>query len=113
MNNEKQVRNENRERLLELLKKGNHQVYTVLRNVSRSGMTRHIDLYTIIKNEPVFLSWHAAEACDWKLATDGSVKVGGCGMDMGFHLVNTLSMELYCPEKYDHDSAYKLKHNWI
>lgn len=39
--------------------------------------------------------------------------VNGCGMDMGFHLVNNLSMHLFCPEKYTHEGAYALKHEWI
>ena len=34
------------------------------------------------------------------------VGVGGCGMDMGFHLVYTLSRELF-------DDGYYVKHEWL
>ena len=67
----------------------------------------------------------------------GGVKVGGAGMDMGFHLVYVLSRELYgsgyqcvgerCPSNehvnpgplrnvYDgrtHKDGYALRHRWL
>jgi hypothetical protein len=89
-------------------------VYTILKHVSKSGMMRVIDVYIIRNNEPLRLSWSVAEliGATYDRKHEG-VKVGGCGMDMGFHIVNNLSMALFCPGKYEHDAAYKLNHRWI
>lgn len=69
-------------------------IYTVLRSVSRSGMMRRISAYVINDNVPVGLSWHYDRA-HGRMADDTSGrwanKVGGCGMDMGFHLAGNLS----------------------
>lgn len=87
------------DRLRELLPPGT-TVYTVLRNVSRSGMMRHIDLYTFKtddngKIDKVYLSGYAAAVMDDSRTDNGAIKVGGCGMDMDFHLVYTLSSYLW------------------
>lgn len=84
------------ETLREWLKPGD-TVYTVLRHVSRSGMQRRIDLYAIIGGKPQWLSYHAAKACGWRVNTNDreGIVVGGCGMDMGFHLVYSLSHTLW------------------
>ena len=66
-------------------------VYCVLRHVSASGMSRRIDLYSYRGGAPVYLSGYAARALGAKLADKGGIVVGGCGMDMGFHLVYSLS----------------------
>ena len=98
--------------LRKVLKRGD-TVYTVLRHVSASGMSRRIDLYAIKGNRPVYLTGYAARAMDYPAPKDRGITVQGCGMDMGFHLVYNLSMSLFCPKKYDHDAAYALKHEWI
>jgi hypothetical protein len=90
----KSEREEAISRLREWIKPGD-TVYTTLRHVSRSGMSRDIDLHIIEDNEPRWISGMAATACDWRRNKDGAVKVGGCGMDMGFHLVEGLSCTLY------------------
>jgi hypothetical protein len=79
--------------LRKLLKPGD-TVYTVLRHVSGSGMSRRIDLFTIRKNQLCFLSGWVGKALGYKRHPkhDG-LTVGGCGMDMGFHLVHELG---YC-----------------
>ncbi len=82
-------------RLRETLKPGD-TVFTVLRSVSRSGMNRKIDLYKIEDGSPQWLSRLAAKACDWTFDNKrDAVSVGGCGMDMGFHLVYSLSRVLF------------------
>ena len=102
-------------RLRETLKPGD-TVYTVLRSVSRSGMNRKIDLYKLENSEPRWLSPLAARACGWTFDTKReAISVGGCGMDMGFHLVYNLSRTLFhpftcigkgCPSN-DHHNAYQ------
>jgi hypothetical protein len=107
------TKEEARERLLTLLKPG-ATVYTVLRHVSSSGMSRRIDCYTIQENRPLYLSGYmeALGIAKRQKGKEGLV-VGGCGMDMGFHLVNSLSIALFCPGKYTHEGAYALKHEWL
>lgn len=87
-------------------------VYTILRNVSRSGMGRTIGVVGLLKgDEPHTQMYfihpnHAVSVVlDYTLKRDG-VYLGGCGMDMGFHLVNSLGYALW----YD---GYALKHEWL
>jgi hypothetical protein len=93
MKHTKQEVEEARGRLLELLKPGD-TVYTVLRHVSRSGMSRVISLYVIVDGEPRWLDGYASRVMGTTLDRDREgLKIGGCGMDMGFALVYDLS---YC-----------------
>ena len=87
-------------RLKEEIKKGD-TLWTQLNHVSRSGMMRHISVRQIKKDYPL----------DWKEGKNrfggyNGIKVGGCGMDMGFHLVYTLSKVLY-------DDGYAIKQSWL
>lgn len=71
-------------------------LYTVLKHVSQSGMTRHISVMRVTENKTIqCLDWYILRALDRREAKDGSVVVGGCGMDMGFHLIYTLSSVLF------------------
>lgn len=101
-------------RLRNLCPKG-ETVYTILRHVSASGMMRHIDLYVIRDNKPVYISGFVARYLDRKTHKHGAVKIQGCGMDMGFALVYDLSMVLYSNEdgSFNADGAYALNHEWI
>lgn len=96
-----------RKELKELLKKADYQVYTVLRHVSRSGMTRVIQPIVMLDGEPYYLRASVADLLDYKLSKkhDGLI-VYGCGMDMGFHIVYQLSSELF-------GDGYKLKQRWL
>lgn len=76
-------------------------VYTVLRHVSRSGMTRHIDAYVMTDGDPQWLSGYIARAGLYRRVSGGdSLVVGGTGMDMGFAVVYDLSRTLY-PDGFD------------
>lgn len=101
-------------RLRETLKHGD-TVYTVLRHVSASGMSRRIDLYTMRDNRPQYLSGYASILTGWKLHDNGGIIVGGCGMDMGFHLVYTLSAILFRDDPIEGrtHSGYELRHQWL
>lgn len=101
-------------RLREILKPGD-TVYTVVRHVSASGMSRVIDLYHFsIRGGKIHKSWLsglAARAIGWRRdAKHDGIKVQGCGMDMGFHVVSTLSRVLY-PEADRPD--YVLTQEWL
>lgn len=89
-------------RLREWLKPGD-TVHTVLRHVSRSGMQREISLlHTSCENgEPVTrdLTYNASRALGERIGKRDGIVMGGCGMDMGFALVYSLSSELF-PEGF-------------
>lgn len=71
-------------------------VYTMIKSVSRSGMSRKINAYIIRDNEPVWISPMVAKAVGYRFDDKTeSIVVEGCGMDMGFHLVNSLSYALH------------------
>jgi hypothetical protein len=75
-------------------------LYTVLEHVSRSGMMREIKVYAISEKEPVWLTGYAAKALGETLGKRDGIRMGGCGMDMGFSLVYNLSRTLY-PSGFD------------
>lgn len=117
------------EHLQKVLKPGD-TVKTVLKKCSSSGMSRRIAL--VFQDENI--SGWVAQATDRTWADDGSVKIGGCGMDMGFALVYELSAVLFplfecigeqCPSN-DHsngdrdytphlhsDGGYALRQRWL
>jgi len=82
-------------------------IYTVLRHVSHSGLTRSISVYTIVDNEVVYLDWYVAKVIGWKRDEkhDGII-VTGVGTDVGFEIVYNLSYCLF-------GDGYKLKHKWL
>ena len=103
----KQDRDESIALLREQFPKGS-TVWTILANVSRSGMMRHIRVLSLSPDGPRYWSYHAARALGWPLTTKGedAVKVSGCGMDMGFHLADSLSRTLY-------GDGQSLNHRWL
>lgn len=109
--------------LRETLKPG-QTVYTTLRHVSASGMSRRISLGIVnSRHEFQAIDFWAAHAMDDKIHKDGGIVVNGCGMDMGFALVYNLGRRLWpngTPEPHgrrngepDSDGGYALKHSWI
>ena len=86
--------------LREWIKPGD-TVYTILDSVSRSGMSRTIRVVLLSCGEdgrPVDLHPNHAVglAIDARMTKRGdALVIGGCGMDMGFHVVNSLSEVLY------------------
>jgi hypothetical protein len=83
-----------KEHLRNWLKPGD-TVYTILRHVSRSGMQREIGLYVVRGDEVQWLGGWAATALGYRIGKYDGLVVGGCGMDMGFHLVYNLSRVLF------------------
>lgn len=129
-------RDEARDQLRAIVKPGS-TVYTVLRHVSKSGMSRSIALYIIEDGEPRWITYTAARAmrATWDDARE-AIKVGGVGMDMGFAIVYDLGVSLFgrdgwtcagdrCPSNdhsngdRDHtphqhsDGGYALQHRWL
>ena len=90
-------------------------VYTICDHVSQSGMTRHIRLVTLHALEdggmyPLHPNWAVGEALEYRVTRskmgNDCLVVSGCGMDMGFHVVDTLSWKLF-------GEGYKLQHEWL
>lgn len=125
----KEERDEALKHLRKLLKPGD-TVHTVLRHVSSSGMSRRIDLYLLRKGEAVYLSGYASKVLGLpRHPQKEGLTVGGCGMDMGFHLVYELSHALFPKgfkvgrkgtrarngdkSGYDSDGGYALRQTWI
>jgi hypothetical protein len=75
------------------------KVYSILRKVSSSGMTRHYSLVVVDNNFQINdITYYAAHALGWSLIESNghrAIKVQGCGMDMSFHLVSSLSAVLF------------------
>ena len=83
------------ERLRGWIKPGD-TLYTSVKHVSRSGMMRSIAVYKFEDNEPLWLSYNVAKALGNTFDREREgVKIGGCGMDMGFALVYDLSYTLF------------------
>ena len=91
-------------KLRDWIKPGN-TVYTVLDQVSRSGMSRQIRVVLQGPNErgecdTLHPNWAVGKALGLRHARrngyeQDALVVGGAGMDMGFHVVNSLSYVLY------------------
>ena len=93
------VRADARKHLSEL--KPGDTVYTIIRDVSRSGMSRRIDLLTFEEYGPNWLTYWTAALFDGKIPTRAHADNGrgivrhGCGMDMALDTVETLSYYLF------------------
>lgn len=129
-----QAREDARAELQNLLKPG-MTVYCILRHVSRSGMYRRISFYILrdagpdYKPEDRMYPYYldrliiAAGIGDEPRGRADGVGVGGCGMDMGFHIVYNLGRFTWpkgtpTPHgtrngKPDSDGGYALKHRWM
>lgn len=117
-------REQAKKHLRSILKAG-QTIYTVCNHVSSSGMSRSISLMIGNKDGSI------TKLDYWYVQADGSIidqkhggiKVSGCGMDMGFHLVYNLGRMLW-PNgtkkphgtrngQPDTDGGYALKHQWL
>lgn len=98
MNKTKAEREEAVRQLRASIKPGD-TLYTVLRHVSRSGMQRSIDIFKLNGKGPQCLSYYIGKVCGYgRDDSNGGIKIVGCGMDMGFHIVHSLGYALYGEE---------------
>ena len=89
----------------------NSLAYCSLKKCSNSGMYRHIQILATKKNRIYNLSYYVADLCGFKFKDDTcAVGVSGCGMDMGFHVVSTMSHFLYRDKKR---GEYYVNSQWI
>jgi hypothetical protein len=113
-------------------------IYITLCEVSSSGMSRTMDLFVIDKRKdqdsgkmfhyPRNITHYIADALDYPYTDRQTIRVGGCGMDMGFHVVYSLGRALYPngfklaknqfgrngdQSGFDKDGGYAFKHSWM
>jgi len=92
-------------------------IYTILRHRSASGMTRVIGLVVFKDGQDIHPNYSASKALGWALDKNREgIRVSGCGMDMGHHLVYSLSQLLYGWNEdgsYNAEGAYSLKQRWL
>jgi hypothetical protein len=123
----KTERDQQLEQLRKWLKPGD-TVYTIVENVSRSGMSREIRVVLLKCQETgEAYSLHPNHAVSTVLGLPRGkregVKIQGCGMDMGFEIVYQLGMAMWphgTPEPHgerngepDSNGGYALKHRWL
>ncbi len=78
-----------------MLKPGT-EVQTIVTHVARSGMSRSIKCYVVHGGRLHDITYHVARITLNPVDENhGGVKIGGCGMDMGFALVYGLGRTLY------------------
>jgi hypothetical protein len=95
------------------ISESNLTVYTILRSVSASGMTRHISLKVADGSSIYDITYLTAKVLGDKLHDRNgfnTIKVNGCGMDMGFHIVYSLSSVLFAGQER---AGYKLSQRWL
>ena len=109
--------------LREILKPG-AEVFTQLRHVSKSGMTRWLDVYAVMDGSIRNITWDVCAAADFTFCgRRHALKIEGCGMDMGFSAVYSLGRALY-PQgtdsphgmrngEPDTDGGYALRQRWL
>lgn len=115
------------QRLRALLKPGT-KVWTILRHVSSSGMSRCIDLVTLVHDRrfkeirPYYITNLVGDLLEHKQHDRGGLIVHGCGQDMGFMLVYDVGRALWpegtkvkgrTPAAAERDGWYALNHGWL
>lgn len=99
-------------------------VYTILRTVSASGMSRTLSVVTIGADGQIHdITGSVAIALGDRTNDKGHIRVNGCGFDVGFDVVYRLGRTLWpdgTPEphgtrnsKPDSDGGYALNHRWL
>lgn len=87
------------------------KIYTKLVHVSNSGMFRLISVYLIKENEPYCLDYFIHNlGIEKRDSRREGLRVSGCGMDMGFHVVYNLMSAIFGP-KYDWQK--EKRHEWL
>ena len=81
-------------------------VYTILRSVSTSGMSRVIDMFYIKDGQPIKIHYSTNKVFNKRDGKREGYKISGCGMDMGFHLVSNLASHLF-------DDYKLIRQEWI
>lgn len=104
---------EDKKYLMDILPVGG-TCYTQVTSVAKSGMSRKMKFFAVKDGEIINVTWRVATVLGDSVQHDGTIRVSGCGMDMGFHMVYNLSRTLYGDVKCkESDSGYALKQRWL
>ena len=77
-------------------------IFSIIRHVSESGMTRHIAFFYINNNAPYWITYDIHKLLGYKMNKyHDAIIVKGCGMDMAFSVVDNLQWKLN--EDYNHE----------
>lgn len=115
--------------LKKMLKASNSTIYCVLNHVSSSGMTRHIQFLVANKSRIIDITWYLSGLLGYSINDkNGGLIVGGCGMDMGFHVVYSVGRALHpkgfkFPKSrygrngdtsgFERDGGYRYESKWL
>jgi len=90
-------------------------IYTILRSVSSNGMSRLIDMFYVKDEKPIHIHFQTNRIFQKRIQTSNGFgyRVGGCGMDMGFHLVNSLSYSMSQFLGLKELDGYIYRHSWF
>ena len=89
-------------------------IFSIIRHVSQSGMTRHIAFFYINNNAPYWITYDIHKMLGYKMNKyHDALVVGGCGMDMAWSVVNNLEGKINEDYKQEFPNAepnpFKLK----
>ena len=65
-------------------------IYTILRGVSKTGMTRYVDAFVIVRGQPVWITEPVGHQ-----RRDGCYVLHGCGYDVGRDLVCSIGRAVH------------------
>ena len=83
-----------KEQLISLLSETD-TIYTVLRSVSKSGLSRVISFHIVYRGAIIHLNNYIGTVLDYKPSKSrNGLIVKNCGMDMGYHAVTSLLRKL-------------------
>lgn len=89
-------------------------VHVIIRHVSKSGMQRVMDVFYIKNNNLYCITHHVANVLEKNISKKyHGVVINGCGMDMAWHLVYTLSAVIFRGTKHEKQGENLLRHQII
>jgi thiamine pyrophosphate-dependent acetolactate synthase large subunit-like protein len=100
---EKQIAYNN---LKEYVKEGD-TIYTIVKKVAPSGMSRQMAVIVRTDTGISNISWWVARALGYRMCKGRDCfSISGCGQDMGFAVAYDIGAELF-------GDGYKVKHSWL
>lgn len=97
---------DNAQNMLNKFLKEDMQVYTTVHSVAASGMSRKMSLYIVHDDGIMNITFWVAAVLGLKMDSDHKLTISGCGMDMGWKIVNDLSYRIF-------NSGKALNQRWL
>jgi len=94
------------EYLREYVKEGD-TIYTLVKKVSPSGMSRQMVIIVRTDTGVRNISWLTARALGYRMCKENDCfSISGCGQDMGYAVAYDIGATLF-------NDGYKVKHSWL